>query len=139
MDTHPVTAPRTAVRRLVTAGIVIAATGIGIGLSPWFVLIVGLLFVFGVADGTTFVAETNLRQRPAPDAVRSRVSAAFIGLHIMLAFAYVAAAFVVPWIGPQATYAVGGVTARLAVFALLRMRRLLAQDEAARLERSATG
>jgi hypothetical protein len=57
----------------------------------------------------------------------------------MLAFAYVAAAFVVPWIGPQATYAVGGVTARLAVFALLRMRRLLAQDEAARLERSATG
>ena len=125
---------------LVTAGIVIAATGIGIGLSPWFVLIVGLLFVFGVADGTTFVAETNLRQRRAPDAVRSRVSAAFMGvLHIMLAFAYVAAAFVVPWIGPQATYAVGGVTAGLAVFVLLRMRRLLAVDEAARLERSGSG
>ena len=125
---------------LVTAGIVIAATGIGIGLSPWFVLIVGLLFVFGVADGTTFVAETNLRQRRAPDAVRSRVSAAFMGLlHIMLAFAYVAAAFVVPWIGPQATYAVGGVTAGLAVFVLIRMRRLLALDEAARPERSASG
>jgi hypothetical protein len=60
-------------------------------------------------------------------------------LHIMLAFAYVAAAFVVPWIGPQATYAVGGVTAGLAVFVLLRMRRLLALDEAARLERSARG
>ena len=54
------------------AGIVIAAaTGIGIGLSPWFPLIVAFLFVFGVADGTTFVAETNLRQRRAPDAVRS--------------------------------------------------------------------
>ena len=51
---------------LVNAGIVIAATGIGIGLSPWFPLIVAFLFVFGVADGTTFVAETNLRQRRAP-------------------------------------------------------------------------
>jgi hypothetical protein len=39
----------------------------------------------------------------------------------MLAFAYVAAAFVVPWIGPQATYAVGGVTAGLAVFVLIRI------------------
>lgn len=125
---------------LVSAGAVIAATGIGIGVSPWFALALALMFVMGLADGMTIVAETNLRQRRAPDAVRSRVSAAFTGvMHIMLAFAYVAAAFVVPWIGPQATYAVGGVTAGLAVFVLLRMRRLLALDEAARLERSATG
>jgi MFS family permease len=120
---------------LVNAGIVIAAMGIGIGLSPWFPLIVAFLFVFGIADGTTFVAETNLRQRRAPDAVRSRVTAAFMGmLHLMLALSYVAAAFVVPWIGPQATYAVGGVTAGLAVFVLIRMKRYLALDEAARLE-----
>jgi hypothetical protein len=116
---------------LVVAGIAISAAGIAIGLSPSFVLIVALLFVFGVADGTTFVAEQNLRQRRAPDAVRSRVSAAFTGvLHVMLALSYVAAAFVVPWIGPQPTYAVGGVTAGLAVIVLLRMRRLLAEDEA---------
>lgn len=120
---------------LVNAGIVIAAMGIGIGLSPWFPLIVAFLVVFGVADGTTFVAETNLRQRRAPDAVRSRVTAAFMGmLHLMLALSYVAAAFVVPWIGPQATYAVGGVTAGLAVFVLIRMKRNLAHEEAARLE-----
>ena len=55
-------------------------------------------------------------------------------LHLMLALSYVAAAFVVPWIGPRATYAVGGVTAGLAVFVLIRMKRFLAQDEAARLE-----
>jgi NRE family putative nickel resistance protein-like MFS transporter len=115
---------------LVVAGIVISAMGIAIGFSPSFVLIVAMLFVFGVADGTTFVAEQNLRQRRAPDAVRSRVAAAFTGiLHVMLALSYVAAAFVVPWIGAQSTYAVGGVTAGLAVLVLLRMRRLLAEDE----------
>jgi MFS family permease len=120
---------------LVAAGIVIAATGIGVGVSPWFPLAVALLFVMGLADGVTIVAETNLRQRRAPDAVRSRVSAAFTGvMHVMLAFAYIAAAFVVPWIGPKATYVVGGVTAGLAVFVLLRMKRYLAQDEAARRE-----
>ena len=122
---------------LVIAGIIIAATSIGVGLAPWFALIVVLLFVMGVADGTTLVAETNLRQRRAPDAVRSRVTAAFMGvMHVMLAFAYILAAFVVPWIGPQGAYVVGGVTAGLAVLVLMRMRRLLVLDEAVRLEGS---
>ncbi len=121
---------------LVITGAVIAATGIGVGVSPWFPLAVAMLFVMGLADGMTIVAETNLRQRRAPDAVRSRVSAAFTGvMHLMLAFAYIVAAFVVPWIGPKATYAVGGVTAGLAVFVLLRMKRYLELDEAARLDR----
>ena len=120
---------------LVITGAVIAATGIGVGVSPWFPLAVAMLFVMGLADGMTIVAETNLRQRRAPDAVRSRVSAAFTGvMHLMLAFAYIVAAFVVPWIGPKATYAVGGVTAGLAVFVLLRMKRYLELDAAARRE-----
>ena len=117
---------------LVVAGVVISACGIGIGLTPAFAPIVGLLFVFGVADGTTFVAEQNLLQRRAPDAVRSRVSAAFTGIvHVMLALSFLLAAVVVPWIGAQPTYAVGGVTAGLAVLVLIRMRRLLRQDELA--------
>jgi MFS family permease len=120
---------------LVSAGVVIAATGIGIGLSPWFALAVTLMFVMGLADGTTIVAETNLRQRRPPDAVRSRVTAAFSGvMHLMLAFSYIVAAFVVPWIGPKPTYVVGGVTAGLAVFVLLRTKRYLELEEAARLE-----
>jgi MFS family permease len=123
---------------LVRAGIVIAATGIGIGISPWFGLALGLMFVMGLADGTTIVAETNLRQRRAPDAVRSRVSAAFMGvMHVMLAFSYVVAAFVVPWLGPKPTYLIGGTTAGLAVLVLLRMRRYLELDEAARLGEAA--
>ena len=97
-----------------------------------------LLFVMGLADGTTIVAETNLRQRRAPDAVRSRVSAAFMGvMHLMLAFAYIVAAFVVPWLGPKTTYVIGGVTAGLAVFVLLRMKRFLEQDEAERMQDAA--
>ena len=118
---------------LVGAGVVIAATGIGIGISPWFALAVALMLVMGFADGTTGVAETNLRQRRPPDAVRSRVTAAFSGaMHLMLAFSYIVAAFVVPWIGPKPTYVVGGVTAGLAVFVLLLMKRYLEEDEVGR-------
>jgi MFS family permease len=119
---------------LVSAGAIIASTGIGVGISPSFALAVALMFVMGLADGTTIVAETNLRQRRAPDAVRSRVSAAFTGvMHVMLAFAYVVAAFVVPWLGPKPTYVIGGTTAGLAVFVLLRMKRYLEMDEAAKV------
>ena len=111
---------------LVYASAVIAAMGLGTAFSPWFALIVGLLFVMGLADGTTFVAEQNLRQRRSPDAVRSRVAAAFVGiLNALLALSFIAAAFVVPAIGPQATYGIGGVTAGLAVVVLLRLRRLI--------------
>jgi MFS family permease len=118
---------------LVSAGVVIAATGIGIGLSPWFALAVTLMFVMGLADGTTIVAETNLRQRRPPDALRSRVTAAFSGvMHLMLAFSYIVAAFVVPLIGPKPTYVVGGVTAGLAVLVLLQTKRYLEQEEAGR-------
>ncbi|HSJ51335.1 MAG TPA: MFS transporter [Actinomycetota bacterium] len=117
---------------LVWACVVIAAMGIGIWFSPSFELIVAMLFVFGLADGTTFVADQNLRQRRTPDAIRSRVTAAFVGaLHALLAISYVAAAVVVPWIGAQPTYGIGGITAGLAVFVLLRMRRYLRRSEPA--------
>jgi MFS family permease len=115
---------------LVWACLIISAAGIAIAFSPWFALIVLLLFVFGLADGTTFVAEQNLRQRRAPDHVRSRVASAFVGvLNALLAISYVAAAVVVPAIGPKATYGIGGVTAGLAVFVLWRTRRYLREDE----------
>lgn len=119
---------------LVIACLIISAAGIAIAFSPWFGLIVVLLFVFGLADGTTFVAEQNLRQRRAPDHIRSRVASAFVGvLNALLAFSYVAAAIVVPLIGPRATYGIGGVTAGLAVFVLWRTRRYLREDELARV------
>jgi len=115
---------------LVCACVIISAAGIAIAFAPWFTLIVVLLFVFGLADGTTFVAEQNLRQRRAPDHVRSRVASAFVGvLNALLAISYVGAAVVVPAIGPKATYGIGGATAGLAVFVLWRTRRYLREDE----------
>jgi len=58
------------------------------------------------------------------------VTAAFSGLmHLALAASYILAAFVVPWLGPKKTYVIGGVTAGLAVFVLMRMRRYLEADE----------
>jgi predicted MFS family arabinose efflux permease len=117
---------------LAVAAAVMAAIGIGMSLSPWFSVIVVLSFLFGLADGTTMVGDQNLRQRRAPDHVRSRVAAAFMGaLHLLLALSYVAAAIVVPRIGARPTYALGGVSAALAVPVLLRMRRYLREDEAA--------
>jgi predicted MFS family arabinose efflux permease len=115
---------------LAVAAAAMAVIGVGISLAPWFSLIVVLSFLFGLADGTTIVGDQNLRQRRAPDHVRSRVAAAFMGvLHVLLALSYVGAAIVVPWIGAQATYALGGVSAALAVPLLLRMRRYLREDE----------
>jgi MFS transporter, ENTS family, enterobactin (siderophore) exporter len=115
---------------LVCACLVISAMGIAIAFTPWFALIVALLFVFGLADGTTFVAEQNLRQRRAPDHIRSRVASAFVGiLNALLAISYVGAAIVVPKIGPKPTYGIGGVAAGLAVIALWRTRRYLREDE----------
>jgi MFS family permease len=115
---------------LVCACVVISACGIAIAFSPWFALIVVLLFCFGLADGTTFVAEQNLRQRRAPDHIRSRVASAFVGvLNALLAFSYVGAAIVVPRVGPKPTYGIGGVAAGLAVIALWRTRRYVREDE----------
>ena len=92
--------PKTEPPWLVVAAGVIAATASASASrrgSPW---VVRMMLVMGPADGLTIVGETDLRQRRAPDAVRSRASAAFTGvMHLMLAFAYIVAAFVVPWIG----------------------------------------
>lgn len=116
---------------LVVASAVMSAMGFGIWLSPWFPVIVVLSFLFGLADGTTMVADQNLRQRRAPDHIRSRVAAAFLGtMHVVLALSYVVAALVIPVIGTQPTYAIGGITAGLAVFVLLRTRRHLRESEA---------
>jgi MFS family permease len=117
---------------LVGACLVIAAMGIAIAFSSWFALTVTLLFVFGLADGTTIVADQNLRQRRAPDHIRSRVASAFMGiLQTLLALSYVVAAIVVPRIGARPTYGIGGVAAGLAVFVLWRTRRYLLEDERA--------
>ena len=110
------------------AGIVVGH--LGVGLAPVFstVLIFGL--VMGTSDGLTVVAEQGIMQRRTPDAVRSRVIAAFDAvLSLALVIAYVLAAPVLRVLGPQHVYLLGGLGAAGATIVLLPMMKL--RDEVA--------
>jgi MFS family permease len=73
----------------------------------------------GVADGVTTVAEIGVLQRRSPDAVRSRVMAAFDGvLSVGFAISFILAGPVLGLLGPRPVYAVGGVSAAAAALLL---------------------
>jgi MFS family permease len=107
--------------------LVIGAAGIalghfGVGLAPAFAAVLVFALIMGASDGMTMVAEQGVMQRRTPDAVRSRVMAAFDAvLSLGLAVAYVFAAPVLRVLGPQGVYLVGGVAA---VFATSILRPL---------------
>jgi MFS family permease len=110
---------------LVLCSFGIAAAALGVGLAPVFVLVLVSLFAMGTTDGVTMVAETGITQRRTPDAVRSRVMAAFeAAVSLGLAIAYLMAGPVLKAVGPQATYVIGGVSAFTAAILLLPMLRL---------------
>jgi MFS family permease len=116
--------PSTEPRWLVVGSFGIAATALGIGSAPLFVVILALLLMMGAADGLTMVAETGIMQRRTPDAVRSRVMAAFeAAVSLGLAVAYLLAGPVLKAVGPQPTYRIGGVSALAAALLLLPMLR----------------
>jgi MFS family permease len=70
----------------------------------------------GIGDGVTMVAEQGIMQRRTPDAVRSRVSAAFDSVVLVgMAMSYVMAGPAVAWLGPRGVYIVGGIAAFLGV------------------------
>ncbi len=115
---------RTEPRMLLIGTLVIAAAGVGTGVSPLFPPILGLALFWGLGDGLTMVAEQGIRQRRTPDAVRSRVMAASDGIvHVALALSYVLAAFVLPAVGPQGVYVIGGASAALAAVVLAPVLR----------------
>jgi MFS family permease len=71
------------------------------------------------------VAEQGIMQRRTPDAVRSRVLAAFDAvLSLGLAFAYILAGPVLAAIGPQTVYLLGGFAAVIATGVLFPLRHL---------------
>jgi MFS family permease len=83
------------------------------------------LFAMGTTDGLTMVAETGIMQRRTPDAVRSRVMAAFeAAVSLGLAVAYLMAGPVLRAVGPQVSYRLGGLSALAAALLLLPMLRL---------------
>ena len=80
----------------------IALGHLGVGLAPLFSVVLVSGLVMGTSDGLTMVAETGIMQRRTPDAVRSRVMAAFDAvLSLGLAVAYVFAAPVLKAVGPS--------------------------------------
>jgi MFS family permease len=109
----------------------ISVAAIGVGLSPWFWLVLVSLLVMGTADGLTIVAENGIMQRRTPDVVRSRTMAAFEALlSLGLFVAYLLAIPLLKAVEPQRVYLIGGVAAAAAavvVVPLLRLRREVAR------------
>ncbi|HJS26582.1 MAG TPA: MFS transporter [Actinomycetota bacterium] len=107
-------------RWMLWCSILVALTGFGVALSPWFGLVLFWMFAFGATDGPTQVIEQNLLQRRSPDAVRSRVMGAWETLlHGSLVVALVAGAWIVSALGPKGAYAIGGVTGLIGAALLL--------------------
>jgi MFS family permease len=103
---------------------VIAVTAAGIGLSPWFAGVLVALFLMGIGDGITLVAEQGMMQRRTPDAVRSRVAGAFdFFIHGGLAVSYIVAGPAVNALGPRAVYLVGAAATGVAFLILLPLLR----------------
>jgi len=109
----------------------IAASAIGVGLAPWFWVVLVCLLVMGTADGLTIVAENGILQRRTPDAVRSRTMAAFEALlSLGLFVAYLLAIPALRAFEPQRIYLLGGiaaVAAALVLAPLLSLRRKAAE------------
>jgi hypothetical protein len=90
----------------------------------------------GVGDGLSLVGEQGMMQRRTPDAVRSRVSAAFDAvLHSGLAVSYVVAGPAVAWLGAQGVYLVGGLGSIAALAIAVRvLQARTSPDDAPALE-----
>jgi MFS family permease len=127
--------PDNEVRWLVIGTALVSLVTLAIALSPWFALVLALGLVMGVADGLTVVADQNIYQRRTPDAIRSRVMGAFEGaIHGTLAVAFIAAAFVLPVVGPRGVYAIGSAAGLISALVMLpligRSRRAPGPDAA---------
>ena len=103
----------------------ISLAAIGVGLAPWFWLVLLSLFVMGTADGLTIVAENGIMQRRTPDAVRSRTMAAFEALlSLGLFVAYLTAIPLLRAVEPQRIYLIGGIAAAAAAVVLVPLLAL---------------
>jgi MFS family permease len=118
-------------RWLVGFSFLVAVTGFGVALSPWFALTLFWVLCFGIADGPTIVVEQNLLQRRTPDAVRSRVMGAWeMGMHAGLVLALLLGGLLVPLIGPRGAYAFGAFTGLVGTLLLLPLLRWLPELQA---------
>jgi MFS family permease len=99
-------------RAFVGATALVAVTCLGVGVSPWFWLVLAFILVMGIGDGVTLVAQQGIMQRRTPDVVRSRVSGAFDAvIHTGLVPSYALAGPAVAALGARGVYVVGGLAA----------------------------
>lgn len=118
-------------RWMVGCSVLVALTGFGVALSPWFGLALFWMFAFGATDGPTQVIEQNLLQRRSPDVVRGRVMGAWETLmHGSLVVALVAGGWIVSALGPRGAYAIGGVTGLVGAALLLPFLSWLPEPKA---------
>lgn len=110
---------------VVVGAATIAIAAIGVGLAPWFWVLLASLLVMGTADGLTIVAENGIMQRRTPDAVRSRTMAAFEALlSLGLFVAYLVAIPLLRAVEPQRIYLIGGIAAAAAAVVLVPLLSL---------------
>ncbi|MGH2572976.1 MAG: MFS transporter [Actinomycetota bacterium] len=96
----------------VGATALVAVTCLGVGVSPWFSLVLAFVLVMGIGDGVTLVAQQGIMQRRTPDVVRSRVSGAFDAvIHTGLVPSYALAGPAVAALGARGVYVAGGLAA----------------------------
>jgi MFS family permease len=115
---------RREVKALLLGLAVVAVTGLVIGVSPWFALILGAMLIMGTGDALAEVATRGIQQRHTPDALRSRVAAASEGIvNVMMAISFALGGVIVSTLGPQPAYALGGITAALGAIALVVVMR----------------
>ena len=118
--------PQREARWMIGFSALVAVCAFGIATAPWFGVVLFWNALFGITDGPTQVVEQNLLQRRTPDHVRSRVMGFYeASMHVALVIALTAGGFVVPVLGSQGTYAVGGVFGLLGTALLLPLRRYL--------------
>ena len=102
----------------------------GTGLSPTFVLALGMLAIAGAANGLDNVVTDTILQRQVPDAFLGRVfSVKYLGYGAGEALAYPAGGVLVDQLGPRATFLLAGImTAAAALVVLLVLVSVSARD-----------
>jgi MFS family permease len=102
----------------------------GTGLSPTFVLALGMLAVAGAANGLDNVVSDTILQRRVPDTLLGRVfSVKYLGYGAGEALAYPAGGVLVDELGPRATFLLAGIgTAAAALVVLLVLVSVSARD-----------
>ena len=106
----------------------------GTGLSPTFVLALGMLAIAGAANGLDNVVTDTILQRQVPDAFLGRVfSVKYLGYGAGEALAYPAGGVLVDQLGPRATFLLAGImTAAAALVVLLVLVSVSARDVSGR-------